>query len=267
MLRLAMIGYGPIARFTSQKLAERDDVEIGAVLCRPGREAAALAALGPRPKVGVQVADLDTTVFDVALDCAGHGGLAAHGPDLLRAGLDVITLSVGALADAQLTERLNTAARAGSAQLELASGAIGGIDALTAARIGGLREVSYRARKPPAGWKGTAAEEVLDLDSLAEPTEHFRGPARAAALRYPQNANVAAIVALAGLGLDDTEVRLIADPSVDRNRHEIEARGAFGRLQVELEGAPLADNPKSSALAAMSLVSAVERRLAPLRIG
>jgi aspartate dehydrogenase len=93
------------------------------------------------------------------------------------------------------------AARAGNTQVHVLSGAIGGIDAIAAARWGGLSEVTYTGRKPPQGWRGSAAESVVALDNLREPTVLIEGSAAEVALQYPKNANVAATIAFAGLGL------------------------------------------------------------------
>lgn len=183
-----------------------------------------------------------------------------HGPDALRAGHDMTTLSLGAFADPALADALEAAARQGGARLSLASGAIGGLDCLDAARVGGLRAVRYVGRKPPRGWMGSPAEDVLDLAAMTDtPAVHFSGSARDAATRYPKNANVAAAVALAGLGFDATDVELVADPSISRNMHEIHAEGAFGAFRFSIEGEALPGNPRSSSLAAMSAVTTAER--------
>jgi aspartate dehydrogenase len=144
--------------------------------------------------------------------------------------------------------------------LHLASGAIGALDCLRAARIGRLQDVTYIGRKPPQSWKGSPAETRLDLDNLTDGAKtHFEGSARDAATQYPKNANVAAAVALAGIGFDATQVKLIADPDVSENIHEVRATGDFGSFYFEIKGHSLPDNPRSSALAAMSIVSKIEQ--------
>lgn len=143
-------------------------------------------------------------------------------------------------------------ARRGAAQLHLLSGALGGIDALSAARLSGLQSVTYTGRKPPVTWTGTPVDQEVDLASLKSPYTFYEGSARDACLRCPKNANVAATISLAGVGLDRTEVRLVADPTIHTNEHEFEAIGGFGKLQVRLQVSPLAENPKTSALTVWS---------------
>ena len=259
--KIALIGHGAIAAYVAQSLADA----ITCCIARPGRADAARTTLGPLTII--ETTDALPKSITLAIDCAGHNGLRTHGPAILKRGIDLISVSNGAMADAALVTDLEEAAKTGDATLRLLSGAIGGMDALAAAQIGGLESVTYTGRKPPAGWTGTPAETVLNLADLTEPAVHFEGSAREAALAYPKNANVAATVALAGIGMEGTRVKLIADPTMTANRHEIEAVGRFGRFRFEIEGNSLPTNPKSSALTAMSIVHAVHARSMAVGLG
>ena len=197
---------------------------------------------------------------DLAIECAGHA-VVSLGPGLLRNGVDFMVVSIGAMADDMLRAQLHSAAREGRSQLLTVSGAIGGLDALDAARSAGLDAVHYTGRKAPIAWQGTPAEEAFDLLQLDAPTVIFEGTAADSARLYPKNANVTAAVALAGIGFDATRVRLMADPNVTQNVHELEVRGAFGRFSMRLENNPLPDNPKTSWLAALSIEAELRKYL------
>lgn len=116
--------------------------------------------------------------------------------------------------------------------------------------------MTYQSRKSPASWRGSYAEMLIDLNAVNEATIFFEGSAREAARLFPANANVAATVALGGIGMDATRVQLMVDPVTQRNTHTLHVEGLFGEFRLELSGLPLADNPKTSTLAALSAVRA-----------
>ena len=258
MQTILMIGCGAISEAAAGYLQPDQAIRIGAALVEPGTEAQARDLFGSDVMIGHDIDEIDAIV-DLAVDCAGHPALRQHGAAILSRGIDLITVSSGALGDKELYDELAAAARTGGSQLRVVSGAIGALDVLASASIGKVDSVTYRGRKPPRGWRGSPAEDKLDLDSLSEPAVHFIGSAREAALEYPKNANVAATVALAGIGLDETTVELIADPAAESNTHEVVAEGDFGRFEFRVEGRSLPDNPRSSALAAMSVVREIIR--------
>ncbi len=263
-LSIVIVGHGSIANYVVDQIRSDPGICILALLCRSlSLPKAERFANGEFP-VYKSLDKLDTRP-DLLVDCAGHSGLASHAPLALERGIDVVSISTGALAQPELLETLEASARYGGSTIKFLSGAVGGLDALLAAGVGGYTQVRYTGRKPPYSWSGSPADKVCDLNRLDTPFEHFSGTARQAAKLYPANANVAATVALASVGLDKVTVRLIADPGIERNIHEIEAAGSFGHLNIRIEGNALPENPKSSALAAMSIVNELRQRIHPIQ--
>lgn len=266
MLRIALIGCGAIGTAMLELLQADTGLQVTAIVV-PSASADAAAAVAQRfaPAARIVTA-VPLDGIDLVVEAAGHAAIEQHVLPALQRGVSGIVASVGALSAEGLPARLEAAARQGGTQVQLIAGAIGAIDALAAARVGGLDLVRYTGRKPPRAWKGTPAEQGRDLDALTEATVIFEGSAREAATLYPKNANVAATVSLAGLGLDATQVRLVADPAVTDNIHTVEAQGAFGSFELTMRNKPLAANPKTSALTVYSLVRAVRSRAAALVI-
>jgi aspartate dehydrogenase len=225
MLHVSMVGCGAIGQGVLELLKSDPDVCFDAVIVPEhamDKAREAIAPLAPNARVTTHLpADARP---DLLVECAGHDALEEHVLPALEQGIDCLVVSVGALSEPGVAERLEAAARRGNAQVQLLSGAIGAIDA------------------------------------LREPTVIFEGNAREAARLFPKNANVAATLSLAGLGLEHTHVKLLADPTVDENIHHVEARGAFGGFELTMRGKPLAANPKTSALTVFSVVRALGNR-------
>ncbi len=258
MKRAALIGYGAIAHMVVEELARNaGEVRISAVLVREHRVETARRELAASIDVVTTVPELLARRPDVVVECAGQGAVRDYGDAVLAAGIDLMVIATGAFADAGLLDDLTERAKGTGARILVPAGAIAGIDGLTALRVGGLDRVRYTSAKPPEAWRGTPAEDQFDLDKLAEPTVIFRGSPIDAAREYPKNANLAMTVALAGAGVDKTEIELVADPGVTTNLGRINAEGRFGRLDVEMEGEPAPTNPKTSAVTALSIVHAI----------
>lgn len=266
-LRVGLIGIGGISKCIIENQKQfSESIEVVSILIRD------------KLRAGDQSNDYEGIVFcesfdeflatkpDVIAECAGHEAVRSHGVDVLKAGVDLVVISIGALADESLYMDLLSAAKKSGAQLHLPAGAVGAIDALSSARLGGLTSVRYRARKPAMAWSGTPAAENVDLAALTEVTVIFAGTAREAAINFPKNSNVACTIALAGIGLDETIVELIADPGATQNLHELEVEGIVGKISTTLCGYPSAANPKTSALTAFSVLKCLGDMRAPIVI-
>ena len=253
-MKLALIGNGAIAKLVAQFCAARPDrfVVVGA-LGLPSDT----VSVGGHPIVQTWDA-LKALGPDLVVECAGHGAVKAYAAAVLDAGIDLVIVSTGSLADAALWAEVGAAAARSTAQLKLPAGALPGVDALAAGRLAGLTAVTLRSSKPPRAWTGTPAEQSHDLAAITQPTVIFSGTARQAALAFPKNANVAATAALAGLGFEQTMVTLVADPGVTQNVHHLEAEGAFGKLILQINANPSPDNPKTSHMAALSIMRLLE---------
>jgi aspartate dehydrogenase len=266
MLRLALIGCGAIGASMLELLKDDAGLAVAAIIVPEEGMAAAREVAARLAPLAAVVSNVPLGGIDLVVEAAGHAAIEQHVLPALRRGTPCVVASVGALSAPGLAEAVERAAATGKTQVQLIAGAIGAIDALAAARVGGLESVRYTGRKPPRAWKGTPAEQSLDLDALATETVIFEGSAREAASLYPKNANVAATVSLAGLGLDRTFVRLLADPAVSENVHLVEAEGTFGSFELTMRNKALAANPKTSALTVYSAVRALRNRVAAVAI-
>ena len=264
-VNILIIGMGAIGFEVFQYFRGDPDISINQVLVRAGKEAEIRGKISNEVEV---ISDLDNVapLPDFVLECASHQAVGQYGHFFLEKGIDFGVISIGAFSSVGLLDSLQRAGQVGGAQLNILSGAIGGIDALSAARIKGLEKVTYTSRKPPLSWRGTRAEKIVNLDDVTTETMLYKGNAREAAELFPKNANVAATVALAGLGFEGTMVTLIADPSARGNTHQIHASGEFGELQISIVGKPLKNNPKSSALTALSAVRAIKNRITQIKL-
>jgi aspartate dehydrogenase len=255
LARLAVIGCGAIGSEIIRCLEARGETEtLVGILDLPDRIPALKQQLAGRFPVVDNIQDLLAFDPDMIVEAAGHAALKRFGLEAVQRGMDLLVASVGAFADRGVVREFVAAANEG-AEVWIAAGAVAGIDGLLAARTLGPHSVTYISLKPPVAWRGTPAEPLL-ADKQSDRFVFFRGNAREAAALYPQNANVAATVALACLGLDRTEVQLVSDPSVSGPVGIIEATGDFGRFNFEILALASSTNPKTSAITGHSLVSA-----------
>jgi aspartate dehydrogenase len=263
-MRVAQIGFGGLGRIVARHLSRDPAVQVAAVAARARQTDEIRDVLGDVPIVEGPRGLLACRP-DLVVECASHGAFRQYAEPVLGAGVDMIAVSSGVLAEAAYRERVLGAAAGAGASLEIPSGAIGAIDVVAAARTAGLEHVAYVTRKSPKAWRGTPAAEMIDLDRVREPVLFFDETAERAALLFTDKANVCATLALAGAGFERTRVRFWVDPAVTKSVHEIEADGPCGTLKIELAN-NVADDGKASLLTAMSIVRAVRNRTATLRL-
>jgi aspartate dehydrogenase len=270
MLKIGIVGCGFIG---GQICRAFDNGEIDAelyALCDSSKNKAVSLA-GSLKKCKPQCMEIKKLVQNVNLvvECASQGAVRSIVAEALRAGCDVMALSVGALADKNLREELFRLAKENNCRLYFPSGAVVGIDGINSASSAGISSVTLSTRKPPGGLKGAPyiLEHEIELEKIETETVVFEGSASEAVKAFPANVNVAATISLAGIGFERTKVRIIADPKLSRNVHEIKVEGDFGNFCTRVENFPSPQNPKTSYLAALSAISTLKKMVSPFRVG
>ena len=207
--------------------------------------------------------------MDVIIEAASHEAIEQYGVSILQAGIDLIPASLGALVDQALLQSLKVSAEASGSIIHIPSGGIGGLDALQAVVDEAVESVTMTSRKPPVAWKNIPAVDRmnLDLNHMKTPTLLFEGPAGDCVKDFPQNINIAAALSLAGIGFEQTQIRIIADPTVTRNTHEIECKSRAGTFKMVLENVPDPDNPKTTLMACYSVLAALKNLRSYYRVG
>jgi aspartate dehydrogenase len=257
--QVGVIGYGAIGRDLCDRLGREGHRVV--LLLRAGSTSRESAP------PGVPVVDTVEALIalrpQLVVEAAGQAVLDRMAESILRAGIPLIAASTGALGDPRLFSRLEAAAREAETRLILPAGALGGLDYLAALRGVSDATIRYTSRKPPAAWQAELTAAGHDPTRLRGEIVVFEGAPAQAALLYPRNLNAGLTVALAAAPAPVT-VRVIADPAVSLNTHEIEAESALGAAFMRFANRPSPENPKTSALTAASLAAAVRRLLEPV---
>lgn len=271
-LRVAIVGVGAIGGYLAQAIhagkagqtsivAVADVPQAQARLLEVARDCSCAWETDP-----LRLPDHQPTIV---IEAAAQQALKQYAIPLLERGVDLLAMSVGALAEPAFLSELEAVIRNTGRRLYVPSGAIGGLDILRAASIDGIEEARLITTKPPAGLRGAPYldEHPVDLDAIRERTILFRGSVADAVRGFPQNVNVAAILNLAAAGAKAISVDVVADPSSERNVHEIYARGTFGEMTLRVANVPSPDNPKTSHLACLSPLALLRRLSAQLVVG
>ncbi len=264
MTKIGLLGCGSIGSTIAEAL--KSDASLNAVLIGLyDRDISKARRLKERVRPDLAVAssfeEFLNIPFHLLIECASQLAVKKYAERALSSGKNLLIMSVGALMDAAFRERLHGTASEQSREIYYPSGAIGGLDLLRAAGEGKLHSVRLTTRKPPAAFlkapyflkHRTSPKDIRTQVTLDE------GPAREAVKLFPANVNVAATLSMAGLGGEKTRVKIVADPDLKVNIHEIKIRGDFGEAKITVKNSPHPDNPGTSALAALSAIETLRR--------
>ncbi len=263
--RVAIGGLGAIGRVVARQLA--DGIPGLALACAAARDHIKARAWLDAERITCPLVDPEAFALhaDLAIECAPAAVLERICRPMLEAGKQVMVLSAGALLPRP--ELVELAKRRGG-QIIVPTGALLGLDAVSAAAEGRIHSVHMITRKPPRGLAGAPylVANGISVEGLDAPKRVFSGSAREGAAGFPANVNVAAALSLAGIGPDRTTMEIWADPSVDRNCHTIEVDSDSARLTLSIENVP-SENPKTGRITALSVLAALRKLNAPLRVG
>jgi aspartate dehydrogenase len=260
-----VIGFGRIGQRIAARLHGPDAPHCVAALVRPAQLDQALLVLG-EDRVCTSLDAFVSRRPAIAVECASAAALSSYAPALLAAGIDLVPLSLAALADPAVETRLRLAASAGPGRIELAAGAMASLDLLATGRECGLTRVTFRASYPSARWIGTPAERFIDLARVAAPTAFFRGSVREAAGLFPRHLNLSVGIALAGLGLDDTVAELLADPALPQATFEVDAVSRAGAIQLRIGPSDATAGADPVDYTTFSVMQVLRRRTARIAI-
>jgi aspartate dehydrogenase len=265
-LQVAIGGLGAIGRVVARRLDRGiEGLALAAVSARDTGRAAAVMADFTHPAPVVPLARL-WEAADIVVECAPAAVLREIAAPALANGRTLMVLSCGALLD---NFDLVDLARRHDGRILVPTGALIGLDAVVAAAEGEIARVHMITRKPPAGLAGAPYLERhgIAVAGLDRPKRVFAGTAREAARGFPANVNVAAALALAGIGPERTTVEIWADPGIDRNIHNIEVEADAARFSMQIENVPSAENPKTGRLTPLAILATLKKLVGPLAVG
>jgi aspartate dehydrogenase len=264
-LRVAIAGLGPIGTKVAQALDRGiDGLVLTAVSVQnPEKHRSWLSKLAAPPAV-LPIEQLSEAA-DIVIECAPGKLLRSIVAPFVTKGKTAIVLSAGALLE---NEDLIALAKQNGGQIVVPTGALIGLDAVTAAAVGTIHSVKMVTRKPVQGLAGAPyiVENKIDIERITEPLRIFEGTAREAAKGFPANLNVAVALSLAGIGPDRTRLEIWADPTVTRNIHRVEVESDSARFSMSIENIP-SENPKTGRITALSVIAYLRKQRSALRVG
>jgi aspartate dehydrogenase len=193
--------------------------------------------------------------IDIIIECASKGAIKEYGKKIIDSKKDLIVLSVGAFSDEKYLIELQNLSNLNNTKILIPTGAIAGLDSIRSVKKY-LNTLTIVTTKNPKSLIGAPyfKSSKIRIDEILKETVLFEGNAVDAIELFPANVNVAVSVALAGIGLVKTQVKIVADPTLSVNKHEIVGEGTFGKIQIVVQNIPSPSNPRTSYLASLSAI-------------
>ena len=264
-MKLGIVGCGSIGRTVAVQLDM--GIVVGASLTAlSSRNLDKARAFAGTLRSSPPVLPLDEMVplVDLVVETAGGAAVDTIAKATLLGGKNLMVLSGGALLG---RDDLRDMAQTRGLSIYVPSGAIIGLDGLLGASVGHIDSVTIVTSKPPGGLAGAPGVADVDLETIAEPTVVFEGPVSEGYRMFPANINVSAAVSMAGIGADQTRIKVVADPTITRNTHRVIVSGEFGQFEVSIENVPSKSNPRTSAIAALSVLATLRKLVSPIKVG
>ena len=272
ILKVGIIGLGAIGGHVANCIAkgEGGNAEIVALVCRDKEKYLAINKDQSSHFKSLITDDIETLFAaqpDIVIEAAGQESLSQYGIAILEKGIDLLISSIGLFTNDEIFDKFTRAAEQSGAQMLLSAGALPALDWMSASSLSEVKNVIITQEKPVISWKGTRAEELIDLDVITKPTCFFEGTAREAANIFPKSSNISAMLALATVGLDNTKVKLVADPINPIMNTHIEFDSAVGQLQLSCQGIPSETNPSTSTGVPLSILKSIRNLSSPINYG
>ncbi len=267
-LKIGLVGCGAIGTEIARAIDSKEiDADLVAVCDHNPDTATALINILKKKPLKSNLDEL-VRLSDLVVEAASQRAVPTIARATLVKGRSLMIMSVGALADANLYREIKKLAAEHGSKVYIPSGAISGLDGIKSASIGTIRKVTLTTTKNPKGLVGAPylQEKNIDVSALKSPTLIFEGSAAEAVKAFPANVNVAATLCLAARE-GEVKVRIVADPEITVNRHEITVEGDFGQITTKVENVPSPKNPKTSYLAALSAIATLRSIVEPVKIG
>lgn len=267
-MNICIIGCGSIGKTLARSVIDMDEISTISFIERKRKKVESLEKEFSKVRYVDNFEDI-LEDCQLVIETASQSAVKEYIPKALEKGINVLVMSVGAFVDEDLRDKSRILAKQNQCKIFFPSGAVCGIDGLGAMAMDEIEEVILMSYKSPNALKGLKyfKKQGIDLDKITRPEVVYDGFAKDAILHFPKNINVAATISLVGLGFERTRVKIVVDPKATRNTHRVIVKGRSGEIECWARNLPFPENPRTSYLAALSVISAVKKIIGSVWVG